>query len=103
MNNTDLYTEADFVADGFFDEKDSLVVKEPQLAMFYYFKPSGKYYTEGKGKIPLLHIQWTREDLLAMNGGAMPGLSGEGRGFRLVVVPEPESVFGWPQILEPVE
>lgn len=103
MINSDLYTDVDFVADEIFGEKDILVVKENQEAMFYYFKPSGKYYTEGKGKIPLLHIRWTREDLLSMNKGKMPGLNSEGRAFRIVVVPEPEAVFGWPQILEPVE
>lgn len=101
--NQDTYTEADFIADALFDQKDSLVVKEKQEAFFYYFKPSNKYYTDALGRIPLIHDTWTRETLLAMNGGKMPGLSSEGRSFRIVVIPVSESVIGWPQILEPVE
>lgn len=103
MINSDLYTEADFVADAFFNKKNSLIVEEPQKAMFYYFKASGKYYTEGKGLIPSFNIVWTREMLLTMNNGKMPGLSTEGLSLRIVVIPTSESVFGWPQILEPVE
>lgn len=103
MIDNDLYTDVDFVADEVFGAKDSLIVTERQEAMFYYFKPSGKYYTEGKGKIPLIHATWTREELLVANGFKMPGLSSEGKSFRIIVIPEIESVYGWPQILEPVE
>lgn len=96
----DLYTEVDFVADSVFGVKDSLFVTEPQEAMFYYFKESGKYYTEGKGFIPMINSVWTREELLNVNGGKMPGLNSDGQGFRIVVIPEIEAVYGWPQSLE---
>lgn len=100
MTNNDLYTEVDFVADEIFGVKDSLIVTEPQEAMFYYFKASGKYYTEGKGKIPMINAVWTRQELLDVNGGNMPGLSTSGSNFRVVIIPEIEAVFGWPQIKE---
>lgn len=103
LTNNELYTDVDFVADGIFGVKDSLFVTERQEAMFYYFKPSGKWYAEGKGVIPLINSVWTREELLTANGSSMPGLNGEGKGFRIVVIPEPEAVYGWPQILEPIE
>lgn len=90
-------------ADAFFDKKDSLIVTEPQEAMFYYFKRSGKYYTDGKGFIPATNEVWSREQLLHVNEGNMPGLNGAGLGFRIVVIPEAEAVYGWPQIKEPVE
>ena len=93
----------DDVADAILHIEDSLFVIEPQRAMFYYFKPTGKYYTEGKGYIPMFHGTWTREELLLVNNNKMPGLSTKGETFRIVVVPEIESVFGWPQILEPSE
>ena len=103
MTNNDLYTEVDFVADEIFGVKDSLIVTGPQEAMFYYFRTSGKWYAEGRGKIPMMNATWTRDELLFVNNGAMPGLSEEGKGFRIVVIPEIEAVYGWPQILEPLE
>jgi len=95
-----LYTDVDFVADEIFNKKDSLFVTERQKAMFYYFKASGKYYTEGKGEVPLINAVWTREELLVANGFKMPGLSTDGADLRIVVIPEIETVYGWPQILE---
>lgn len=103
MIDQDFYTEVDFVADEIFNKKDSLIVTEPQTAMFYYFKKSGKYYNESKGYIPMINDVWTREELLRANGGYMPGLSTTGSSFRIVVVPEIEAVYGWPQMLEPDE
>lgn len=97
---TEFYTDIVFTADGIMGIKDSLFVSEPQMAMFYYFKPSGKYYTEGHGFIPMINSTWTREELLNVNGGKMPGLSNNGQSFRIVVIPDMEAVYGWPQILE---
>jgi hypothetical protein len=103
LTNTEFYTDIDFVADGIMGLKDSLFVNEPQMAMFYYFKPSGKWYAEGHGFIPMINSTWTREELLNVNGGLMPGLNSDGQYFRIVVIPDVEAVYGWPQILEPVK
>lgn len=92
--------DIDTVADSIFGIKDSLFVTEPQYAMFYYFKESGKYYTHGRGLIPPFNDIWTRKELLEVNGGKMPGLSTTGSDKRIVVIPEPETVYGWPQIKE---
>lgn len=73
---------------------------DPQYAMFYSFRPSGKYYTEGRGLIPAMNVIWTRQELLDVNGGKMPGLSTTGQDLRIVVIPEPETIYGWPQIKE---
>ena len=74
----------------------------PQKAMFYYFKPSGKYYTDCPGFVPPTNEIWTRAQLLEINEGVMPGLAGPGNGFRIVIIPDPEELYGWPQIKEPV-
>lgn len=67
-------------------------------ARFYYFKPSGKYYTEGSGFTPVTNEVWGREALLRANGGLMPGLSTTGASFTVVVIPDDEATYGWPQI-----
>lgn len=103
MLNNDLYTDVDFTADALFNQKDSLIVGDPQKAMFYYFKDSGKFYTDAKGYVPMIHSTWTREEILKANNGKMPGLSTQGETFRIVIVPNIETVYGWPQILEPSE
>ena len=85
-----------------FDNETLESVVGANLANFYYFKPDhNKYYTEGVGNIPATNDIWTRKMLLAANGGSMPGLSGKGTGFRIVIVPFPTAPFGWPQIKEP--
>lgn len=92
--------DADIFSDAFFGKKESLIVTEPQKAMFYYFKESGKYYSDGKGLVPAINDIWTRKELLEVNGGKMPGLSTNGSDLRIVIIPEPKTVFGWPQIKE---
>lgn len=69
-------------------------------AMFYLFKSSGKYYTEGLGNTPRTNEVWSREQLLAVNGGKMPGLSGDGNYFKVLIIPTDAAEFGWPQIKE---
>jgi hypothetical protein len=80
-----------------------LGLTEPQEAMFYYFKRSGKYYSEGRGYIPATNDVWSRSELLAFNDFKMPGLGGPGDSFRIVVIPDDRAEFGWPQIKEPID
>lgn len=59
-------------------------------ATFTYFKPSGRYYAEGRGVVPSdLHNGLTRERIAPLNDGCMPGLSGTGTGFVVCIqIPE---------------
>ncbi len=65
--------------------------KETIECDFTYFKPSGKYYTEGKGLCHRYAWRNSRPYLLEINGGCMPGLSGDGSSFIVLVNP-PEGV-----------
>lgn len=80
-----------------------LEVEKPQEATFYYFKRSGKYYSEGRGYIPATNEIWSRSELLAFNDFKMPGLNGPGDSFRIVIIPLESAEFGWPQIKEPID
>lgn len=66
-------------------------------ANFHYFKSSGKYYTDARGKVPDSFATWSREELIACNEGLMPGLMTEGNSFIVVVIPDD----GWPQLKFP--
>lgn len=54
---------------------------------FVYFKPSGKYYTGGHGIISADRSEATRDNILQLNGGCMPGLSTDGSDFFILVDP----------------
>lgn len=76
---------------------------------FYYFKPSGKYYTEGEGNFPsdpkeLGRWLFDRQAIRDANKGEMPGLSSGAEEFFVVVVPseDNEQNNAWPRLLLPV-
>lgn len=85
-------------------------------ATFYCFKRSGKWYTTERGNVPkgvfepYLHegpdspaSVNTRRKLLAANGGKMPGLSGKGEEFAVVVILDEDVDFGYPIHLNPLD
>lgn len=81
-------------------------MSHPENATFVCFKPSGKYYAEGRGHFPNIFVEGkfvfdTRERLaafLAHNGGAWPGLSGPGESFVRVAFADKDVDYGWPQL-----
>ncbi|QIG72730.1 hypothetical protein EVB97_172 [Rhizobium phage RHph_Y65] len=73
-------------------------------AKFTFYKESGKYYTEGEGIAPLYsHYDNSREALMKLNGGKMPGLSGPGNDFYLVIYPLNDESDIVPRLLKPGE
>lgn len=73
-------------------------------ATIHTFKPSGKWYATGRGKVsPRVYINThdtdrRRQTILEDNGGACPGLRGQGRTFTWVVIPD-EDAQGFPLML----
>lgn len=75
-------------------------------ATFISFKPSGKYYTSGRGFLPreafgpmLNHFE-RRLPILEANGGKMPGLSSPGETLVIVaLIDETTESYGWPLML----
>lgn len=71
----------------------------------YSFKDSGKYYTHGRGVatedlfINTHGARDKRTKLLDLNDGKCPGLSGQGSGFTLVVIPDDDVAYGFPVML----
>ena len=76
-------------------------------ALFLIFKSGGKYYTEARGTLPrfvfepYFEPQKARIMITSANGGCMPGLSGKGDEFIVVVNMDEEVDFGWPLVLLP--
>lgn len=63
-----------------------------------YFKPSGKYYTEGRFNVPAAtHMgevcDWLRQEFAA---GRAPGLSGWSGYYHAVIMPNESCPFGYP-------
>lgn len=58
---------------------------------FIAFKDSGKYYTSGKGYYPRAvdneYVEINRDTIAVWNGGVVPGLSGRGEDFTIIVRP----------------
>lgn len=81
-----------------FNGEDNMV-----KAQFYYFKSSGKYYTQGEGVVPPTNETWSRDQILALNGGRMPGLSSTGVDFQVVIIPDETAETGWPQLKAAIE
>lgn len=77
-------------------------------ATFTTFKASGKYYTEGRGRVnadifePFHGGVQTREALLKINSNKVPGLSTTGSNFHVIIVMDPWVDFGWPLHLNAV-
>ena len=75
-------------------------------ATFLIFRPSGKYYTEGRGVINRATFlerdrHHRRLQILSLNGGLCPGLSGTGEDYIWIVTPDEGSDFGYPLCLLP--
>lgn len=72
------------------------------MANFFYFKgETNKYYAEGIGYVPDTNQKFTRNEIYEVNNGKMPGLSGKGYDFRVVIIPKELNTSGLPTILEP--
>lgn len=58
------------------------------FATYHYFKPgSGKWYAEGTGAtVPIDGMNATHDSLYVLNGGRMPGITGDGKDFDVVVL-----------------
>lgn len=74
---------------------------EPQEgnATFYSFRPSGKYYTDGRGSCPpsVFEVFDDRKGaVLAANGGKWPGLSGPGHDLVCIVILDEAEDHGFP-------
>lgn len=72
-------------------------------ATFNCFKPSGKWYAEGRGFVPDFftkdHAFSNQEKLIRVlraNDNKWPGLSGPGNDFVRVVFLDEEVDYGWP-------
>lgn len=71
---------------------------------YTYFKESGKYYSSGVGLVADDEKFWdfNRAAAVQLNGGTMPGLSGDGSDFFVVIEPdEAESTFSYPKLWMP--
>lgn len=76
-------------------------------ATFYSFKPSGKYYSTGRGAIEAQNYEpisneERRLDIVKQNGGKMPGLNSIGSSLMVIVVPDESVEFGWPLFLSAI-
>lgn len=78
---------------------------EINLATFYAFKSSGKYYSAGRAYLdPRFFREWPddrRKFLLELTGGKYPGLSGTGSELTWVIVPDDDHENGFPILLKP--
>lgn len=65
------------------------------MATYTYFRKSGKYYAEGKGvDLPINGNGYTRNDLVRLNSGGLPGLSpGSIASDFIIVVTDDEQSF----------
>ena len=77
-------------------------------ATFYWFKPNGKYYSEGTGVFPQdphKKTRWlfTQEEIAKANGGVLPGLRSKRTPLTCVVIPFEDSMKknAWPRIVRP--
>lgn len=78
-------------------------MNEPN-AVFYSFKPSGKWYATGRGYLnPKVFkiFEGRREQIVKDNDGRYPGLSGPGSQFILVVIGD-DLDFGYPLLFHPI-
>jgi len=68
-------------------------------AAYYYFKPSGKWKYEGQGEslpMPLPRGQnLTHDYVRKLNRGTMPGITGDGKCFILVIIDHDS----WPRLI----
>jgi len=77
-------------------------------ATFYLFKPSGKWAYSGRGYASFhLYDTFThaeqRAQILADNGGEMPGISGTGNNYHIVVIGDDDLAHGWPLHINAVQ
>ncbi len=66
------------------------------MARYIYFKKSGKYYSEGEGPdmpVGMMAFQFTRDVIMQMNRGKMPGLIPGNRGSEYYVVLSDDNNF----------
>lgn len=75
-------------------------------ATFHCFKARGKWYASARGVLPRsVHEPYyqggadARPKIHAANGGCIPGLSGPGDHFIVVVVPDEDVDFGFPILM----
>jgi hypothetical protein len=76
-------------------------MEKKENASFHLFKPSGKWGYSGRGHLSekvfgVFRQIEQRQQLLADNGGKMPGINGDGEGYTVVVVGDDDLPHGWP-------
>ena len=70
-------------------------------ATFHSFKASGKWYATGRGVLPpevfqVFELPARRDLVLLSNGDCYPGLSGKGKTFIWVIIPDEDHPNGFP-------
>lgn len=70
-------------------------------ASFHLFKPSGKWGYSGRGYLSadvfcVFTGRERRQQILDDNRGQMPGISGQGWGYHVVVIGDDGLEHGWP-------
>ncbi len=79
----------------------------PYDCTYLFFKPSGKWKYEGRGRFPRpQHDGWheiDRAEIMRENGG-MPGIMGDGADYIIVVIPDDDCDVrsAYPRMLRPV-
>jgi hypothetical protein len=59
------------------------------MAQYLYFKPSGKWKYDGYGAtIPSDGQRITHDRIREANDGKMPGITGDGKEFTIVIIPQ---------------
>lgn len=81
-------------------------MKDEHDCTYQYFKASGKWGYEGRGKFPPQPDGWREVDrkaIMAANGGGMPGINSEARYMYVVVLPDEDcsASDAYPRFLKP--
>lgn len=79
-------------------------VKDLTNATFYFFKESGKYYSDARGIVDeatfsKVHRAYDRREHLRELNGGLPGLMGNGDSYIIQVTPDTGLEYGYPLLL----
>ncbi|MBC7149025.1 MAG: hypothetical protein H5U22_06565 [Rhizobium sp.] len=70
---------------------------------YLYFKPSGKWKYEGRGRFPTADVfSIKREHVIDENSG-MPGISSRGEDYFVIIIPDDGCAhpFAYPRMIQP--
>lgn len=69
--------------------KKAITLSPRPMAQYLYFKPSGKWKYDGYGAtIPSDGQRITHDRIREANDGKMPGITGDGKEFTIVIIPQ---------------